>query len=159
VNTNNLRDKIKKGVKINFVAKKDIPHPFIKQVMTKSGYVKVSNPELTAMDLLLYVREIGGVNRAATVLNELAEVMDFSHAGQDFFSYFNAAIVQRLGYILENVLEQAELADMLYQKAKAANVKFRKYPVKVTPKGVKLSDYPVNAKWQIIINEQIERDE
>ncbi|GHT49395.1 hypothetical protein AGMMS49982_02820 [Bacteroidia bacterium] len=159
VDTNNLRDKLKRGVKINFVAKKNIPHAYIKPIMTKSGYVKVSNPELTAMDLLLYVREIGGINRAATVLNELAEVMNFSHVGQDFFRYFNAAVVQRLGYILDDVLEQTKLADTLYQKAIGANVKFRKYPLKVVLKGAKLSDYPVNDKWKIIINEQIEIDE
>ncbi|MDR3338989.1 MAG: hypothetical protein LBT25_02640 [Candidatus Symbiothrix sp.] len=159
VDTNNLRDKVKKGVKINFVAKKNIPASLIKQVMTKNGYVQVSNPELTAMDLILYVRETGGINRAATVLDELAEVMDFSYIGQDFFACFNVAVVQRLGYILDDILEQKELADMLYQKATAAGIHFRKYPVKVIGKEEKLSAYPVNDKWKIIINEQIEIDE
>jgi predicted transcriptional regulator of viral defense system len=159
VDTNNLRDKVKKGIKINFIAKKNIPVSFIRQVMTKSGYVRVSNPELTAMDLILYVRETGGINRAATVLNELAEVMDFSHAGQDLFAYFNAAVVQRLGYLLDDVLEQKKLADMLYQKAIAAGVKFRKYPLKVVKEEAELSVYPVNKKWKIIVNEQIEIDE
>jgi hypothetical protein len=37
VDTKNLRDKKKKGVKINFVAKKSIPVRFTKSVMTKSG--------------------------------------------------------------------------------------------------------------------------
>jgi predicted transcriptional regulator of viral defense system len=158
VDTNKLRDKIKRGVKINFVAKKNIPLVFTKQVMTKSGYVRISNPELTAMDLMLYIREIGGINRAATVLSELAETMDFSYTRQEFFSHFNAATVQRLGYILDGVLEQKNLADMLYGKAISAGVRFRRYPLKTVPKGTILSGYPVNNKWKIIINEQIETD-
>jgi predicted transcriptional regulator of viral defense system len=159
VDTDNLRDKVKEGVKINFVTKKKIPDILVKQVMTKSGYVKVSNPELTAMDLFLYIKETGGINRVATVLNELSEALDFSYFGKDCFSYFNSAIVQRLGYMLDDVLEQRELADMLYQKVISAGVQFRKYPLKTAPKGTKLSGYPVNSKWKIIINEQIEIDE
>jgi predicted transcriptional regulator of viral defense system len=159
VDTDNLRDKGKKGIKINFVTRKKIPDMLVKQVMTKSGYVNVSNPELTAMDLILYVRETGGINRAATVLNELAETMDFSYFEDNFFDYFNAAVVQRLGYILDDVLEQKELADMLYQKVTSAGIAFRKYPLKTVPKETKLSGYPVNNKWKIIVNEQIEIDE
>jgi predicted transcriptional regulator of viral defense system len=159
VDTDNLRNKIKEGIKINFVTKKKIPNMLVKQVMTKSGYVKVSNPELTAMDLILYVRETGGINRVATVLNELSETMDFSYFGNEFFSYFNVAIIQRAGYILDEVLEQKNLADMLYQKAISAGITFRKYPLKTVSKETKLCGYPVNNKWKIIINEQIEIDE
>jgi len=158
VNTDNLRGNIKKGVKINFVAKKNIPTHYIKQLTTRNGYINISIPELTAMDLLLYVREIGGLNRASTVLNELAEVMDFQNIGSDFLSFFNSAVIQRLGYILEEVLEYKELADTLYQKAKDAGIKFRKYPLKVLGKGISLADYDTNEKWKIIINEEIDID-
>ena len=122
VNTDNLRGKIKKGVKINFVAKKNIPVRYIKQLTTRNGYINISTPELTAMDLLLYIREVGGINRVSTVLNELAEVMDFQNIGSDFLSYFNSAVIQRLGYILEEVLEYKELADTLYQKVNDAEI-------------------------------------
>ena len=159
VNTDNLRGKIKKGVKINFVAKKNIPVRYIKQLTTRNGYINISTPELTAMDLLLYIREVGGINRVSTVLNELAEVMDFQNIGSDFLSYFNSAVIQRLGYILEEVLEYKELADTLYQKVNDAGIKFRKYPLKVMGKGVSLTGYDTNEKWKIIINEEIEIDE
>jgi hypothetical protein len=72
----NLRDKLKNGVKINFVSKKEIPHAFIRKNTTKTGYVSVSSPCLTALDLLLYQKEIGGLSRAGTVLNELVEEME-----------------------------------------------------------------------------------
>ncbi len=95
----------------------------------------------------------------STVLNELAEVMDFQNIGSDFLSYFNSAVIQRLGYILEEVLEYKELADTLYQKVNDAGIKFRKYPLQVMGKGVSLTGYDTNEKWKIIINEEIEIDE
>jgi predicted transcriptional regulator of viral defense system len=49
------------------------------------------------------VKEIGGVNRAATVLSELAETMDFQNIGSDFLPQFNSAVIQRLGFILDKV--------------------------------------------------------
>jgi predicted transcriptional regulator of viral defense system len=159
VDTDNLRDKIQEGVRINFVTKKKIPNMLVKQMMTKSGYIKVSNPELTALDLIMYMRETGGINRVATVLNELSETMDFSYVERNFFSYFNVAAIQRLGYILDEVLQQQKLADMLYQKATSEGVNFRKYPLKTVPKETKLSGFPISNKWKIIINEQIEIDE
>ncbi|MDR0368656.1 MAG: type IV toxin-antitoxin system AbiEi family antitoxin [Bacteroidales bacterium] len=159
VDTNNLRGKIKKGVKINFVAKKHIPVRYVKQLTTRNGYINISIPELTALDLLLYAREIGGINRASTILNELAEVMDFENIESDFLRYFNSAVIQRLGYILDDVLEYKKLADTLYQKATEAGIKFRKYPLKVVSRGSNFSGYCTNEKWKIIINEEIDIDE
>jgi hypothetical protein len=43
--------------------------------------------------------------------------MDFSYTEQDFFGYFNAAVVQWLGYVLDEVIEREDLSDMLYGKA------------------------------------------
>ncbi len=159
VNTDKLRGKIKKGVQIKFTAKKRIPTRYTQQLSTRNGYINISTPELTAMDLLLYVKEIGGINRASTVLNELAEVMDFRNVGHDFFSHSNAAVIQRMGYILDEVLEYTELADILCQKAKDAGVKFRKYPLKVVSRETDLSNYEISEKWKIIINQKIEIDE
>ena len=159
VNTDSLRNKIKKGVKINFIAKKNIPICCLKQLNTRHGYINVSSPELTALDLLLYVKEVGGINRASTVLNELAEVMDFQNMDNESLKLFNSAVIQRLGYILEDVLDYKEQADTLYQKAKKMGIKFRKYPLKIAKKGVKLDGYDVNEKWKILINEKIEIDE
>lgn len=157
VNDKNLRGKAKKGVKINFITRYDLPAPYLKQLNTRSGYIRISSAELTAMDLIRYMKEIGGVNRAATVLNELAEEMDFQNVKADFFSYFSSSAVQRLGYILEDVLGYKELAGTLYQKAKEAGVKFRKYPLKAN--AVIHDSCDINERWKIIINEEIEIDE
>jgi predicted transcriptional regulator of viral defense system len=159
VNDKNLRGKAKKGIKINFITRYDLPTSYLKQLNTRNGFLWISSAELTAMDLIYYMKEIGGVSRATAVLNELAEVMDLQNVKVDFFSYFSSAVVQRLGYILDDVLGYEELADVLYQKAKDAGIKFRKYPLKNTGKETAIDNYDINEKWKIIINEKIEIDE
>jgi predicted transcriptional regulator of viral defense system len=155
----NFRDKLKNGVKINFITKKSISHSFTRKMTTKTGYVEVSSPELTAMDLILYQKEIGGLSRASTVLNELAEEMDFGNTQPDFIEYFPTTTIQRLGYILDEVLEYGELAKTLFEKAKQAGIKFRNTLLKPGIKTDDISLYEQNETWKIIINETIEIDE
>jgi predicted transcriptional regulator of viral defense system len=154
----NLRDKLKNGVKINFVSKKEIPHAFIRQHTTKTGSVSVSSPELTALDLLLYQKEIGGLSRAGTVLEELVEEMDFDKITPDFLQLFPATAIQRLGYLLDDVLEYGDRAKILLEKVKQAGIKFRKTRLKPEIQVGELSDYEQNEVWKIIINEKIEID-
>ena len=157
-NTTKLRDKIKKDVKINFVAKKTIPQKHLTQMMTRSGYVNVSNPILTAYDLICYERSVGGVNRIATIINDLAGEIRFTNVDTAFMHSFSPAVTQRLGYLLEE-LGFEEHAGKLYRKAMIAGLKFRKAPLVIADKTKDLSKYPVNNKWKLIINEQIEIDE
>ena len=157
-NSRVLRSKQKEDVKINFVTKKYLPTQYITQFITNSGYVNVSCPELTAFDLVIYEKNVGGINRVATVLSELAEVMNFENITEEFLSSLNIAIIQRLGYLLD-LLNFENLSENLFQKSKNANIKFRKYPLSVLSEKKKLSDFQVNDKWKIIINEEIDIDE
>jgi predicted transcriptional regulator of viral defense system len=150
-----VRASEKKGVKVKFITKKNIPTSLLVQKKTKSGYVFVSSPELTALDLILYEKEIGGLNRAATVLNELAEELNFQKVTASLFDNTPVAVIQRLGYLLE-VLDYMELADDLLRKIKEAGIAFRKTALKA---GKDSEDCDYNAKWKIIINEEIEIDE
>ena len=156
--SNHLREKVKNDVKISFATKKEIPPQYLQQITVKSGYIPVSTPELTAIDLLLYVKNVGGINRVTTVLNELAEVIDFEKISLDFFQKANVADIQRLGYLLET-LGFIEIANSLFQKTNEANLKFRKYPLCIKKQSMNLTDFPVDKKWKIIINEEIETDE
>jgi len=157
-NTTNLRDKLKKDVKINFMAKKTIPHKHLTQMMTSSGYINVSSPILTAYDLLCYTKSVGEINRVGTVINDLAEKIRFTKVDKEFMQSFTPAITQRLGYLFEE-LGFEELAGKLYRKAEVAGLKFRKVPLVIVNKAKDLSKYPVNDRWKIIINEQIDIDE
>lgn len=150
-----LRVSEKKGIKMKFIIKRNIPTSFLVQRKTKSGYVFVSSPELTALDLILYEKEIGGMNRAATVLNELAEELNFRDVNAGLFDNIPIPVIQRLGYLLEE-LDYQELANELFDKMKDTGISFRKAPLKAGKDG---KDCDYNAKWKIMINEEIEIDE
>lgn len=157
-NSRTLRNKQNGDIKINFVTKKNLPKQYITQVMTNSGYVNISHPELTAFDLIIYERNVGGINRIATILSELAETLDFENISIDFLRTLNTAVIQRLGYLFD-LLGFEHLANFLFQKSKEANLKFRKYPLSILSEKKNYSDFQLNDRWKIIINEEIEIDE
>jgi len=148
-----LRSSIKKGVKINFTNKKEILTDLIVKKKTKTGYVNVSSPELTATDLVQNEREIGGLNRVATVLNELTDELDFKQLPKLFFDQVPASVIQRLGYLLDVALGYTIIADELLKKMKDFGCITRNTPLKNRkPTFGSIT----NQKWRIIVNEQIE---
>jgi len=151
-----LRSKHKKGIKINFNNKAAILEQFTEQRKTPTGYIRISSPELTATDLIQFEKEIGGINRAAMVLSELAESCDFSKLSNEFFMYVPIPVIQRLGYIIDEVLEYHSQAADLYSCVGKYAIPFRKTPLKT---GKANMNGIVNEKWKIIINEQIEINE
>jgi len=151
-----LRSTQKKGTKINFNNKATILEQFTEQRKTPTGYIWISSPELTATDLIQFEKEIGGINRAATVLNELAESCNFNKLTNDFFQYVPTPVIQRLGYLLDNVLEYQSQANDLYSIIKKYDISFRRTPLKSKKN---IANCETDKKWKIIINEQIEIDE
>jgi predicted transcriptional regulator of viral defense system len=152
-----LRDTTNKDTRINFiVTRKKIPYNCLRLFKTENGSVQVSSPELTAADLITYQKEVGGLNRVATVLNDLAESLNFNKLDNDFFEYVPISTIQRLGYLLENPLEREDLANKLYEKYQKFSCKFQQIPLKYNKK---TADCETNTKWKLVINEQIEIDE
>jgi predicted transcriptional regulator of viral defense system len=100
-------------VLIEFIAKKQLLRTPVQAIKTVAGYIKVSTPESTAMDIVCYVRKCGGLNSVLTILEELAERMEteslkaLADAGHE--KYW----IQRLGFLLEE-LGCLELSETLY---------------------------------------------
>lgn len=151
-----LRIAQKKGVKINFLSKKTIPETLLESKKTETGYLKVSNPALTACDLILYEKRVGGINRVSTVLNELAEAIKPEMFNDNLFEYVPIATLQRLGYILEKVLEYDSLANALYEIFEQRNITLFRTPLKASSLEV---GFPLDERWKIIVNAEIEIDE
>ena len=152
-----LRDTTKKNSRIVFIStRKTIPQQWLRPFKGLSGYIQVSKPELTAADLISFQKEIGGINRACTVLCELMEVVKFGKLDKTFFDYVPTSTVQRLGYLLENELEQGKQANILYSKAHTHGCKFQKIPLKYSKP---IANCETNEKWKIIVNEYIEIDD
>ena len=136
--------------------RKNIPMEYVERRQTRTGYINISCPELTAIDLVAYQARSGSVTRAATVLAELAEKTDFGRLGTDFVKVAPVACFQRLGYILDDVLEEHEAADALYGLLKKASVRLQSAALKP---GKAVDGFEVNGRWKIIVNEEIEIDE
>jgi hypothetical protein len=81
---------------------------------TDTGTMKVSSPELTALDLLRYMHVAGGVDAVATVLADLGGKIDGEKLAA-MAAHFDRACVQRLGYLLER-LGYAERAQALHDR-------------------------------------------
>jgi hypothetical protein len=96
------------------------------------------------------------LDRACTVLYELMEVVKFGKSDKVFFNYVPTSTIQRLGYLLENELEQIEQANILYSKSQTYSCKFQKIPLK---NNKPTNDCETDEKWKIIVNEKIEIDE
>ena len=150
-----LRPTHKKGLKINYVSIKEIPSSLIEKSKTEAGYLNISNPALTAADLIQFERRVGGLNRASTVLNELAEVIrpvDFSPV---LIQHVHASTLQRLGFILENICHHTELADSLFGAMKTEKLKLFRIPLKPSQE---TKGFSSDNRWKIIVNTEIETD-
>ena len=139
-----------------YFCKSHIPETYVERRQTLTGYINLSGPELTAVDLLTYQDKIGAVTRAATVLAELAEKLDFSKLDELFVKSVPVTSLQRLGYILDVVLEQQAVADSMHNLIKAAGETFHAVPLKP---GKSADACELNARWKVVVNQKIEIDD
>lgn len=151
-----MRDKKGEKYLTHYFSKSHIPEAYVERRQTRTGYINLSCPELTAVDLLTYQAKTGSVSRAATVLAELVEKMDFGRLGADFVKEVPVTSLQRLGYILDEVLDENEAAESVYGLLKGSGHVFQYVPLKT---GKSSDGSQRNTKWKIIVNETIEIDE
>lgn len=151
-----LRPSIKKGFKIIFIPTTNIPTALIEKKKTPMGYVQVSSPELTAVDLVNFSKQIGGLNRAATVLNELEEEINILKINSVLTKHAETSTLQRLGYIFDEVLHNEKLANAFESVCKNTKRKF--FPVALKSNGKRIN-YKCHERWRVIENCQLEPDE
>lgn len=153
INKPPLRTTKVEGLKINYVVKSVMPGFGLEKRKTDAGFINISGAELTALDLMEYQTRIGGLNRATTVLFELSESMNGEKLKEVLKNDISLSTVQRLGYILDVVLNKKELAEVI--KAFLADKKIYRVPLKGDQKkeGVQ-----VNKIWEVIENYKIETD-
>lgn len=155
VNLPPMRPMIKKGLKINYITKKEIPIDFMDIKKTESGYLTLSNPVLTAADLFLFEKRVGGINRIATILAELVEIIKPEDFKVELIKIISITAMQRLGFLLEHVIEEAALADALYESLRQSGEKFYRTPLKFKSPSKGFSS---DNRWKVIPNIKIEMD-
>lgn len=141
-----------KSSNLFFLSKSTWNDEFIVRKKTQTGFINVSSPELTALDLCTYGWKFG-INRVTTILMELHEEMKPSLLKKVAKEYDNVSSLQRLGYILEHFTENEKLTNAVYSVLQTKKT----YYVPLSPKKEKRGAY--NHKWKVIVNMQIEPDE
>lgn len=141
---------------LEWIYRKDIPEKFLQTKNSETGIIRFSNPELTAIDLIQYEKYIGGLSRAATVLEELTEQTDFSKVSNELLDYTSVSAIQRLGFILESILKQNEQADILYEQLRIYGKRLNYIPLSTRSKN---ENTEKDTRWKIYINTEIEPDD
>ncbi len=141
-------------VKINFCTKQAWAKEDVVQRKIETGYLQVSSPELTALDLVFYFDKAGGFNRIVTVLEELADSLDAQKLAETAKRFHQVATVQRLGFLLDEILNQKELCQPLAQYLKSVN----HFPVLLRPQKEKPATKVTGNAWKVIANIELETD-
>ncbi|MFZ4414937.1 MAG: type IV toxin-antitoxin system AbiEi family antitoxin domain-containing protein [Bacteroidales bacterium] len=137
---------------INFSEKKNFPIFGIEDKKTETGFFKISNKELTFLDLIYFEHTMGGYNRIMTILQELAEDINVYKMKDVLKNDFPLAVIQRAGYIAENILFNNKLANIYENKL----AKLKPKTVLLKSSANKIGDK--DEKWKLLINTKIESD-
>lgn len=136
-------------VRVAFIVRKRLRNVPVETVNTPRGVLVISTPEATALDLVGYCNQAGGLNQAATVLAELAERID-----PDKLAVAGATVpmpwVQRLGYLLEHV-GAGEKAALL-----KAHVRARAHESALLVPRARRANAKRNDDWKLYVNAEVE---
>ncbi len=139
------------SVRVRFIKRANIDEVSVQNFNTPRGTVRVSTPEATAVDLVGFVRQAGGLDQVATILSELGEKID----PQQLVSAAKIAPIpwlQRLGYLLEEVGHK-DLTGMLQVHV---SQEARDY-APLQPSNSNKSA-PRSERWKLIINADVEAE-
>ena len=145
-----------RNVIIDWYYREGLPEDALITKNTETGTIRISNPLLTAADLVQYQQHVGGLSRVATILEELAEQIDIKSQFASLASFVKKVTWQRLGYILEHVVEENELADELYEQIRNLPGSLMYMPLSTSAEN---NTSERNCRWKININVQIEQDD
>lgn len=138
-------------VRVQFLARKEMEATSVVEKKTPRGLLRVASPEATALELVGYADQSGGLDNVATVLAELVERIDegrlLSECGRSPIVW-----VQRLGYLLD-LTEHRTLADRLLLPVAA-----RAKDVAPLVRARARSGAPRDERWRLAVNASVEPD-
>ena len=135
--------------RIRYFSKRYLVNAATTRHKTRTGYMQVSTPEATALDLVRYSFELGGLSSAAVVISELTERLQ-SRKLVTTANGFELSVVQRLGFVLDK-LNMHRLSDplskwLLDQRPRVTSLRNRGSACAAN----------INARWRINVNEELE---
>lgn len=138
------------GLQIRFFKKAGMQSSPVEEAKTSTGYMRTSNPAVTAIDLVAYAGRVGGLDRVLTVLQELSEKITPDMLVEAANKENQLSYVQRLGWLLE----QAGMGGLV---SKLADWISKKKPQR-TPldPAQPRKGFPRNSRWNVVINAEVE---
>ncbi|MDY7396296.1 type IV toxin-antitoxin system AbiEi family antitoxin [Aureibaculum sp. 2210JD6-5] len=134
---------------LSFFTKNSWHNDWLVKKKTDAGYIQISSQELTAIDLVHYHKQIGGLNRVIPILVELTENMK-SQKLNTITKETAMPTVQRLGYLLDQFSEN-KLSDGLFKFTRQNKTNTAKLSLSHN-NGNEVKD----EKWNLIINTEID---
>lgn len=144
ISTSNLR--------IRFFLKKSMPQSPVERVKSYTGFLSVSTPAVTALDLVRFAPAIGGLDVVLTVLEELVEKItpeDLLNAAKQ---ESECSQVQRLGWLLERT-QGYKLTEGLAQWLVTQTPTKTRLDVSAPVRGCRR-----DPRWQVIVNAEPQRE-
>ncbi len=132
--------------------------PWINVVPTPRGYATLAGVELTLVDCLRYVRQLGGIDHAAQMVKDLAGEARPDRLA-DLAPWLESTTIRRLGYLLEK-LGYPRLAQVFKPFAAISKnwVPLSSFDTHLFMVG----DTPISARdstWKLILNHSLELDD
>lgn len=104
--------------------------------------------------MVFFFDKVGGVNRIATVLEELSESMDAQKLVATAKRFYQITTIQRLGFLLSEVLQNHELSTPLAEYIKTLNY----FPILLRPEKGRPVSMASGNEWKVVQNVQIQTD-
>ena len=138
------------GLRIRFLKKTSMKSSPTEEAKTSTGYMHISNPAVTAVDLVAYASRVGGLDHVLTVLQELSEKITPHMLLEAANREKGLSNFQRLGWLLQHA-QEAELV------ASLADWISKKQPNR-TPLDPALPrrGFPRDSRWNVVVNLQVE---
>jgi len=136
--------------RVRFFVSKRSTDTAVQSVKTPTGMMCVSTPESTAVDLVRFARAAGRLDNVATVLVDLAPLLDPKRLLEVVRASADLPNAQRLGYLLERVRGRPQ--------AKALREWLERQSLRVIPlrPGRTAAGAAEDLRWHVSIAEPIE---
>lgn len=140
------------GVRISFLAKKNIEEIPTDKVKTRTGYMNVSTVEVTLFDLVKYIEHAGYLDNVANIVIEFQNELRARNLGTASKG-FETTVLQRTGYLIDQLCEYKSLSRFILEEVQ-----------KRVPQFIPLATYSKRQsnkneeKWKIKVNDTVGAD-
>ncbi|WP_431102529.1 type IV toxin-antitoxin system AbiEi family antitoxin domain-containing protein [Roseateles noduli] len=129
---------------------------FLTTIKTRAGFAKAAGVELTLLDAARYSEKAGGINGVAQLVMTFGDKARSGRLAQ-LASHYETPCVRRLGFLFEHFHHDKQ-ARALEPFAAGAKTTVLLDPVAKPVIPSLAEDFEKNAKWKLLLNQEVEID-